>query len=267
MKTSLIVNMLIGASVCAANVLPLRAADEAPAKAAATATAADKKEEKGEPKVVKGRVVDAKGEAVAGAVVTVDNTMFYNSNIVIKSGKDGTYRTQLTQQGTYRVVASLTREYHGKKYKFDLHPEVAEDFVASDGAVRNFVWKLAGEKPDGLGHYGGTVVGYTRPGDYDVQMTDIELTLTPDGPLIDGSKGDAITRKLISTGDGWAVKDVPVGRYKITARNAPEGAKAEALQIRSRDTGKFEGSLRTDFATPNGPTMAINRIELEVKKP
>lgn len=258
-KSNLVVGVLMGVVVLAGWEQPVRA-DETPAKV-------EKKEAKAEPKVVKGQIVDAKGQPVAGAQVVVDNTMFYNSNIVVKSGKDGTYRVPLTQQGTYRVVVSLTKEYHGKKYKFDLAPDETDDFVASDGAVRNFTWKLAGEKPDGLGFYGGTVVGYTRPGDYDVQMTDIELTLTPDGELIDGSKGEAVTKKLVSTGDGPAIKDVPVGRYKITAKNAPEGAKAEALQIRLRNTGKFEASLTTDFATPHGPTMAINQIEVEVKKP
>ena len=264
-KNCLLACVLAGASLCATPLTLIHAADDD--AAARKAPTAEKATEKAEANVVKGKVVDARGEPVAGATVTVDHTLFYNSNIQVKSGKDGTYRVQVPQ-GSYRVTASLLREYHGKKYKFDLHPETVADFAGSDGAVRNFVWRLSGEKPEGShGHYGGFVVGYTQPGDFSVQMTDIELTLTPDGPLIDGSKGQPVTRKLVSTGDGFAVQDVPVGRYKITARNAPEDGRPEALHVRLRNTGKFAESLTAEFATPSGPGLAINRIEIEVKKP
>ena len=221
-----------------------------------------------EPKVAKGKVTDSRGEPIAGAVVTVDNTLFYNSNVQMKSGKDGTYRIPVPQQGTYRVTATLLREYHGKKYKFDLHPDETDDFAGNDGAIRNFTWKLSGEKPEGqLGHYGSHVVAYTVPGDFSMQMTDIELTLTPDGPLIDGSKGEPITAKLKSTGDGFAVPDVPVGRYKITARHAPEDAKPSPVQVRLRNTGKFADALTATFENPNGTGLAIHPIEVDVKKP
>jgi hypothetical protein len=266
-KNRLIVNVLVAASLCAGVTVPSFAEDAPAAKSAPAAGKADQTP-KAEPNVVKGKVVDSRGEPVAGAAVVIDHTLFYNSNVQIKSGKDGSYRIAVPQQGTFRVLASLTREYHGKKYKFDLHPDTTDDFVASDGAIRNFVWKLSGEKPEGLlGNYGSPVIAYTVPGDYSMQMTDIELTLTPDGALIDGSKGEPLTAKLKSTGDGWAIPDVPVGRYKITARHAPEGEKPTPIQVRLRNTGKFADSLTADFDNPNGTGLAIHRIDVEVKKP
>ena len=257
----LFTTLFVGLSLYALPQLPCpAAADAPPAKAAA--------EEKPEPNVARGKIVDALGNPVAGAVVTVDHTIYYNSNIVVKTARDGTYTVKIPTQGTYRVLATLTREFHGQKYKFDLHPDVTDDFASTDGAVRNFVWKLAGEKPEPLrGNYGSPVIGYTQPGDYSMEMTDIELTLTPDGTLIDGGKGEPITAKLKSTGDGWAIPDVPVGRYKITARHAPDNAKPAPIQIRLRNKGKFADALTADFENPNGTGLAIHRIEVEVKKP
>ncbi|MDQ3492880.1 MAG: hypothetical protein M3452_06420, partial [Chloroflexota bacterium] len=51
------------------------------------------------------------------------------------------------------------------------------------------------------------------------------LTLTPDGPLVDGSTGQTIT----VVGD--LVADVPVGRYSYSARYADPAGPARGLEI------------------------------------
>ena len=82
-----------------------------------------------------------------------------------------------------------------------------------------------------------------------------------------GRLTDDTAARLKSTGDGWAIPDVPVGRYKITAHHAPENAKPTPIQIRLRNKGKFADALTADFENPNGTGLAIHRIEVEVKKP
>src|SRR3546814_11710318 len=50
-------------------------------------------------------------------------------------------------------------------------------------------------------------------------MEDVELTLTPSGPLIDGSEGKTL---VLRQGDHYWVQfgyleDIPIGRYTVTA--------------------------------------------------
>jgi hypothetical protein len=237
--------------------------DEQPQKSQPAATQA--KEEKPEPNVAKGRVTNSAGEPIAGATINLKNTLFYGSSAQVKTGKDGTYRVELAR-GVWHVTAQVDKVFNKKKLRIDLCPEVDEDFANTDGGVRNFTWKLTGEKEDGLGTYGKPVIVYQEPGDYSFQLNDVELTLTPDGPLVDGSKGQPITGKPESTGDGLAVKDVPLGRYKITARLVEEGKPAQPLKVRVRNKGSFVEAVTADFESPY-PNLPIQRIEVELKKP
>ena len=184
----------------------------------------------------------------------------------MKTGKDGTYRVEVTK-GSWHVTATISRDYNGHKYRIDLHPKAAEDFGGADGGVRDFVWALTGDRPDGLGGYGEKVVAYAPLGDFTFEPRDVELTLTPAGPLVNGSKGRALTGKLVHTPDGDAVKDVPLGRYTITARLAPAGKAAEPMRVRMRNKGEFAESVTADFDTPFGPDSRLHRLELEVKRP
>ncbi|HSI32227.1 MAG: carboxypeptidase-like regulatory domain-containing protein [Phycisphaerae bacterium] len=228
---------------------------------------AEKPAEKPEPKVIKGRVVDAAGQPVAGAVVNADHTLLYNANTQARTGKDGTYRIKVPN-GAYRVTAKLTRDIGETRYAFDLHPETPDDVNGDEGAIRDFTWRLTGRRPAPQdGYYGGMVVAYTPPGDVDVQLEDVELTLTPDGKLIDGSDGKPITGKLVATGDGRAIRDVPVGTYTITARHVPKGAAAAPLLVRVRNTGEYAKTATTPILAPFGGNLAIHKVEVEVKKP
>lgn len=219
--------------------------------------------------VVHGVVSDAAGKPLAGAVVIADATLFYNTNLEARSDKDGKYRIELPAGGaqtTWRATASVGRKYNGKAYKFELHPDDDAAFAGTDGAERNFKWLLSGEKPDGRGAYGSHVVAYT-PLMSDLAPADVALTLTPDGPLVDGSVGKPVTGTLQSTPEGWALSDVPVGRYKVTAVEAKEGGGGGPLLVRWRGKGEFGPSLVADFELPYGASLAIARMDLEVKRP
>jgi hypothetical protein len=167
----------------------------------------------------KGRVVDTHGKPIAGAKVYVDNTIYFNSGISTTTNADGYYRVQVPP-GSWRVYAAITVTYNGRKFKkIDLHPDNADSFAGADGVVRNFQWKLTGEKPEPLvGYYGGPVNLFNNPNGnmsngnmYDVE--NIEFTFTPAGLLIDGSTGTVIKAKCGATRSASyaRINDIPMG--------------------------------------------------------
>ncbi|WP_223635275.1 carboxypeptidase-like regulatory domain-containing protein [Corallococcus sp. EGB] len=218
-----------------------------------------------------GKVVDTRGQPLAGAIITADNTQFYDSNVQATSGSDGTYRMDVSRPiGTWHASAVVKRQYNGKDYTFDLDPSDDNVFAGNEGAVRNFAWKLTGKRPDDQGNYGGLVVVYvdqfTDPADPSSPITneDIELTLTPSGPLVDGSTGQPLTQKLVRTPDGDAVTDVPVGRYTFSARYVQAGKAPRPMQVRIRDTGQYANSVTADFESV---LISRHQIELNAQLP
>ncbi len=212
--------------------------------------------------VAAGVVVDTQGNPLAGVDIFADNQFTEGSTLTSKTGTNGQYRIELPQTATtWHMSATHTVEYHGREYSFPLHPEDDSAFAGNTGGVRNFAWKLTGKRPDD-GFYGAYVVGYTEVGDYSIDLRDVELTLVPDGPLVDGSTGETITGKLASTGDGDAIQDIPLGRYTITAR---EGDTALLVRIRNSGTS-YDTSLTSDFDAPYG-SLPIYNLEVELSLP
>ncbi|RKG95025.1 carboxypeptidase regulatory-like domain-containing protein [Corallococcus sp. CA053C] len=200
-----------------------------------------------------GKVVDARGQPMSGVTVVADNTLIYNTNALATTGSDGTYRIDVSKPaGTWHASATHKVQYNSRSYTFDLDPNDDSVFAGTDGAVRNFTWKLSGSRPDS-GFYGGFVAVYVDqlldPADPEqpINSDDIELTLTPSGKLVDGSDGAPITKKLVHTGDGDVVEDVPVGRYTVTARYAQTGKSPRPMQVRLKDTGDYADSVTADF--------------------
>jgi Carboxypeptidase regulatory-like domain len=211
--------------------------------------------------VAAGSVVDTQGRPLSGVEIVVDNQLLENANETAQTGSDGRYRIELPQTAaTWHVTATHSVEYHGTTYSFPLHPSDDSAFAGNTGGVRNFAWKLKGKRPDD-GFYGAFVVGYNDLGDFSFALEDVELTLVPDGPLVDGSEGSTITGPLVSTGDGNALVDIPLGRYAITAK-----ADGDPLLIRILDSGApFEQSLTSDFETPG--SLPIYRLDVELRRP
>lgn len=196
-----------------------------------------------EKKVVKGRVTDATGKPLANVKVVIENTVFYASYIYTVTNTAGYYRVAVPK-GSWKASVKIDKPFEGKLYHFDLHPDNEAPFAGSDGAIRNFSWKLNNEKPDGTGFYGGQVAVYSQPGS-SFGMNEVELTLTPNGLLADGSKGKTITKTLIDIGGGEdGIRDVPIGKYNITARNTTTG---KPLQVRLRNKGNYVNVLEAKF--------------------
>ena len=168
-----------------------------------------------------------------------------------------------TPAGSWHATAQLERKFNGKTFGFDLAPNSDDPFTGSSGAIRSFTWKLTGERPDG-GHYGSMVIAYADFFQPDLSLKQVELTLEPVGALVDGSAGRKITGKLVHTADGEAIRDVPVGRYKVTARNAVPGETPVALNVRLRNVGEYQNSLIADFSSL---LTTVQQMVLEVSRP
>lgn len=218
-----------------------------------------------EPYVVKGYVRDADGNPIAGASVYADNTLFYDSNILGVTDENGFYRLELPEMATtWRVGGSFSKTDKGKTYSFDLKPELDQPFASSTGAIRNFVWS----------NDEGYIFIYTDifsirddlP-EYNFDLSDLEITLTPTGKQIDGKEGQTIVRRGGDVYDGKGVDQIPLGSYRATARWLPEGHDPIPMLIKLEGKGKFADHVDFSFPEPKGTTKSNFMVELEVSVP
>ena len=218
-----------------------------------------------EPGFVYGTVKDMAGKPLAGAVVFIDGV--YDNNMVLTTKSDGAYRMRLPP-GAYRVTATLEHEFDGQLFKVDLRPNTTDSFSYDDGAVRNFTWALSGRKvkPD-MGEFGGFIYVNIGSGEHFVEDThNITYTLTPSGPLIDGSTGEVIVRKggRPRTADYGKINDVPIGRYVITGVYAPPGMKPQTLKFRDREISEdWADSLEFGFRAEGNYCTNCASLEVE----
>ncbi|GGO38718.1 hypothetical protein [Deinococcus humi] len=196
------------------------------------------------PYVMSGVVKDEQGKPVAGAEVFADNTLYDNMNAIGRTDAHGRYSIDLPRQelGTWVPGAYVKRDYNGVNHEFRLYADDESPFSASRGAVRNFVWRLSGERGDG--NMGKLVYIYITEG---VSLSNVEVTLTPKGPLADGSVGRPITRR-VPTG---RIEDVPVGRYTATARLLRDGQAPLPLLVSPGQGGNYGPSATADFEKSN----------------
>jgi len=203
-----------------------------------------------QPGVIKGRVVDTRGQPVPGAGVY---TGLANDNSVagwVRTDAQGNYQfTKLALDVPYKLYAWVGVDYHGKKYCLRVSPETSRDYDSAglrEGAIRNFRWRLQGRMEDSSfapeedgSWYGGTIRLFTYFEDNDYKSI-IELTLTPSGPLIDGSTGAVVTRN-VDLQKSQFVLDIPAGAYKVSAaRVKSDGTRVAARVGPSSSEGYFE---------------------------
>lgn len=195
---------------------------------------------------VKGRVLDRSGRPLAGAEVFADNTVFPNSNVVGRSDAAGRYRLDLRGLvGSWSAGATLTVDYRGRRYTFGLHPLDNRPFTAEDAAVRDFEWRLQGPTPDPDYVYGAAVWFEVELGNReDVRYSEIEFTLEPQGPLVDGSAGTTLVLRGLP---GGLLTDIPVGHYLVSARYLKAGQAAVRLTLRPRGGGEYQDRTALEF--------------------
>jgi hypothetical protein len=212
-----------------------------------------------EPFIVKGKVTDSNGTPLSGVEVVANNTLLYDANGLGTTDANGNYRIELII-GSWQMTASMMREFNGQTYRIDLTPDNDAAFAGSEGAIRNFVWQSSGGKAQQ-----GSVFAYSDNTVEFLETQYIELSLEPQGLLLDGSSGQTITGMLTHTADGDGLINVPLGRYKITARYLVPGETPAVLEIKPRNSGEYGEGLTADFDTPFGD-LAIFWIEVMVRR-
>ncbi|WEK37890.1 MAG: carboxypeptidase-like regulatory domain-containing protein [Candidatus Pseudobacter hemicellulosilyticus] len=162
---------------------------------------------------VAGLVQDGKGQPMAGVRIIIDNSIFFNANISTVTNQQGRYKVKVPT-GSWFAFAQVATVYEGKTYTQYLHPDNNSGF-GGEGAVRNFEWKLSGDKhPPLSGTYGGLITFDNFPGTYLEEEKKIEFKLEPVGPLIDGSAGTTLT---LRSADGYKLENIPMGKYRLSA--------------------------------------------------
>ena len=217
--------------------------------------------------IVTGTVVDTRGQPLAGVKVIADNTLFYNTNVIGYTDARGHYKLDVSGVvGTWHMTAHLAREFNGQTFDLYLHPNSDAPFAGTERAVRNFEWRLTGPRADGLGSYGGNIQFIIDQQGWatNAHQTDVEFTLTPVGPLIDGSAGKTLTVR--ANYDWYTVRDLPIGQYKITARYAPDGQAPRPMVLRWYGQGNY-----VDTLTPTWPGVGyggvLGFLDLQVTAP
>jgi hypothetical protein len=213
------------------------------------------------PYIAKGYVRDMQGHPLPDIVVYADNTLLYNSNIIGVTDENGHYEIELPQLATsWSMSADITKSFNGKKYKFHLESDNEVPLTGIKGGVRNFTWT----------NFNGQIYVYpsfTSSDDAmpEFDLSDLEVTLTPVGPLLDGSTGQTIIKRGGPVIGGGGIDEIPVGKYKATARWMPEGYAPIPLPI--SNGGAYSNSVEIEFREPNGADTSKYLCELEVKIP
>ena len=190
---------------------------------------------------VRGYVKDASGKPLAGATLGVRSTLLggmYSGAQGVTDAK-GYYEFVIPSGAAHFYNAGYAIEWGDGVAALGLHPADGklESFASPDGAVENFVLLSYGitsreslsENPRlASTYYGGSIyVGYYVVGESDnnapsgsvVENSVVEITLTPEGKLFDGSEGKSfVVRKTAGFDTGFKINNIPLGRYKISAK-------------------------------------------------
>jgi len=193
------------------------------------------------PYTMTGVVKDAQGKPLEGVQVLASNTL-YSGSVVGYTDANGRYSLKLPQLiGTWAPVTRITRTSSGQAHELPLFPLNTQTFAGSEGAVRDFVWKISGKTPTG-GSYGASLwVNRSFSGE-DFEVSRLELELVPVS-LADGSKGRALTVRY----DNGAIPDVPLGRFTVTATYRPESGPPRRMLVRQRGDKTYREAATVEF--------------------
>lgn len=200
------------------------------------------------PGKVRGYVKDLSGNPLPGAAIGIRASYFAGQY----SGAQGV----TDANGYYEfVVPKGSAHFYNAGYQFEwgdgvaavgLHPADGklDSFTTVDGAVENFVLLPYGitsrenvsQNPYiASSYYGGSIyVSYNTAEEGDrgrvagsiVENSIIEITLTPEGRMLDGTTGKTfIIRQPIGFKGNLNIHNIPLGRYKISAKTGGRALK------------------------------------------
>ena len=201
------------------------------------------------PGTVVGRATTLDGKPLAGVKIWVKpvvTTGVYET----RTDAGGYYQATGLPPVGYRVYGWYEKEYNDQRYCLRLGHKNVEDYSPlnpAKGAVRNLVWLTEGRVEDmepysDMGFFGGSV-SVMDAMSVSARNQPLEFTLTPTGPLIDGSKGKVLTRK--PNAEGYLL-DVPIGVYKVMATINENGAK-KPVRLSNSTANAFAGEAMLEF--------------------
>jgi hypothetical protein len=175
-----------------------------------------------EPYTVSGIVLDTKGQPLEGAVIRLYQD-FVSGRTEVTTGPDGRYTASSSVQNasaSYTIEAFIEVPYNGQTICQKLampNPNDYNSFTLDKGAERNFQWQLTGKVGNYDSFFGATINLWNSYLFSDTAKA-VELTLTPTGPLLDGSEGSVIVGEVpLGDSDEDRLPDIPVGPYTLQA--------------------------------------------------
>lgn len=226
---------------------------------------------KSTPGVFAGTVVNAAGKPVAGAQISVIGTTSRGDTTSrdVFTDNTGTYRAKMPD-GAYAAKWAFAHiHYNDRDALFALDapdPRLLADQDISSGPVVPFVFKISGitsahRDPNSWDSYYGQAI--TMYGDSNCpDKKTIQLTLTPDGPLADGSQG----KTLVMSQSQWApFKDIPLGIYEASIQVTDGNGRVIPSRI-GHWQADWSQSVRAAWdlngvAGPNGHTGAMLNLK------
>jgi len=195
-------------------------------------------------------------------------------------GQNGRYSIKVPP-GAYRVSGYVTYHYHGNIYNFDMYLEnepAHHDYSGlgldklGRGLVRNFRLSMTGKKPgadEGYeeGYYDAYTGGLIKIDPEEVEYTiggpnppnlvaeypadsKIEMTLVPQGPLVDRTTGSTVVQS-IRLGDygKWfsCLRAIPVGQYSATARLVTPDGESIPLRLATKRGDMIKNGDRDSY--------------------
>jgi hypothetical protein len=200
-----------------------------------------------EPGVISGRAVDSLGRPLAGTRIWIRPALT-GGLLQTRTDRDGRYRVAgLIKRIPYRAYAWHSFGANGNEVCVRLgHDEPAdyEAFVPDRPLVRNFRLRHEGKIED----YDGQVFGgEMRLFVGDIPAGPLDLSFTPDGPLIDGAPSKPFTRALDTRRD-VLIYGIPLAAYRVSARAGGEAAQPLDVSATSDSSG-FAGEARVEWAS------------------
>lgn len=202
---------------------------------------------KAPPHTVAGQIVDTQGAPLPGAVVWIYASFGDTTNAPVKTttNAQGRYQSiELNSVSPFEAQAYKEVVYHGRRYCVRLAGETGTEydtFNTENGVTLNWRWVMTGPSNAPTDVWGGSLklefdnsavpFGGDKP---------IDVELVPDGPLLDGSQGQTVTKRTTvfsSQNYQGMVRDVPVGRYRMRAYLVENGARTP-LRLTTQDDAR-----------------------------
>jgi hypothetical protein len=209
-----------------------------------------------EPYTVTGIVLDTKGQPLEGALIRLRQD-FVSGRTEVTSGPDGRYKASSSVQhdnASYEIEAFIEVPYNGQTVCQRLgmpNPNDYNSFTLDKGTERNFQWQLTGRIGNYESFLGATLSIWSAS-----QVSDdakaIELTLTPTGPMIDGSEG-SVTVQEVPPGnmETASLYDIPIGPYAVQATLIGHDGSRSPINIMTRGYDSYMPELSLEWESTN----------------